>query len=79
MVDTVIRLHEAGVEHNDITEDNVIFYKNRWFLIDFEDADEHKCGGRMVIKEGDIAPPETVFGCSELWNLAMDLGVWRTG
>lgn len=79
LVDTIIRLHKAGIEHNDLDEDNIIFHKNRWFLIDFEEANKHKCGGRMAINEGAIAPPETAFGCSELWNLAMDLGVWRTG
>lgn len=79
LLDVVCRLHEAGVQHNDLTESNTIFYKNRWAIVDFKEANKHKCRSDLEIEEGAVRPSEADFGCSEVWNLAMDLGVWRTG
>lgn len=78
-------LHRAGIQHNDLKGSSVLFNANDPFgnygpfITDFAQASKHTCGIRLPVVEGAIAPTRTDFGCDELWNLTLDLQLWRPG
>ena len=76
-------IHCAGVQYNNLDEDNVLFKETKTdfgpFLIDFKDASPHQCQRCLTVREGDMCPQRWEFGCDELWYAAMDLQLWRPG
>ena len=81
----VYELHRAGIQHNDLKGSSVLFNMNDPFgnvgpyIVDFALATRHTCGIRLPVIEGAIAPTRAEFGCDELWNLTLDLALWRPG
>ncbi|EKM53041.1 uncharacterized protein PHACADRAFT_210780 [Phanerochaete carnosa HHB-10118-sp] len=78
---SVVQVHLAGVMHNDINDDNVLFSStpdSKPRIIDFEHAEKHKCRRKLEIVEGAPVPERLLFGCPELWDLAANMGIWRS-
>ena len=75
-------IHAAGVQHNDIRSANLRRKDEDdgpgpW-IIDFGHAEKHTCGRTRDIIEGEIGPDDHEFGCLELWELCLRVGVWRS-
>jgi tRNA A-37 threonylcarbamoyl transferase component Bud32 len=81
----IYELHRAGIQHNNVKGSSVLFNVNGPFghhgpyIIDFAQATKHDCGVRLAVVEGAVAPTRIEFGCDELWNLTLDLELWRPG
>ncbi|EKM53063.1 uncharacterized protein PHACADRAFT_197495 [Phanerochaete carnosa HHB-10118-sp] len=78
---SVAEIHLAGVMHNDVNDDNILFTSTpngKPRIVDFEYAEKHKCRRELEIVEGAPAPPRALFGCPELWDLAIRLRIWRS-
>ncbi|TFY66118.1 hypothetical protein EVG20_g4974 [Dentipellis fragilis] len=72
-----LAIHDAGVMTFDWAERNVLNYGGLPMVIDFDEAEPHKCERTMPVIEGKPAPRCTDFGCSEIWQLVEDLRLWK--
>lgn len=78
IVSSLKAIHDAGVQHNHLDEYNVVINeRGRPFIIDFEHAEEHACGRKMDIVVNALRPAPSQFGCTELWNVIDDMGLWK--
>ncbi|KAF8188087.1 hypothetical protein BJ912DRAFT_969157 [Pholiota molesta] len=70
-------LHASGFAHHDVDGRNIMKNQDgRFILVDLEHSRPHKCEVRLEVLIGDFAPPESDFGCDELYNLAIELDFW---
>ncbi|TFY71217.1 hypothetical protein EVG20_g1793 [Dentipellis fragilis] len=48
-------------------------------IIDFGEAEDHECERQMGFTENVAAPSVSDFGCTELFQLCIDLRIWKPG
>jgi hypothetical protein len=73
-------LHASGFAHHDVDGRNIMKNQDgKFILVDLEHSRPHKCEVRLQVLIGDFAPPESDFGCDELYNLAIELDFWLPG
>ncbi|KAF8161698.1 hypothetical protein B0H34DRAFT_806849, partial [Crassisporium funariophilum] len=71
------KLHVSGFAHHDVDGRNIVKNQDgKFILVDLEDSRPHKCEVRLYVLIGDFAPPESDFGCRELYNVAFELDFW---
>ncbi|TFY75090.1 hypothetical protein EWM64_g8919, partial [Hericium alpestre] len=78
VVVAVEAIHDAGVQHRDLAERNILDYNGRPMIIDFEDAREHICERKMPIVKGAIEPHPHEFNCGELQWVCRSSLFWKT-
>lgn len=78
-MDAFDQIHQAGVEHDDVAERNVLVNaQGRVSVIDFERAFPARCWRRRPIPGlGDLGPDKSRFLCDELWHLGYSLRMWK--
>ncbi|KAA1473266.1 hypothetical protein DENSPDRAFT_779788 [Dentipellis sp. KUC8613] len=79
LIYAVIAIHEAGVRHFDLRNRNVVNYNGLPMIIDFGEAEDHECERQMEVEENVAAPIDDFFGCDEIHQLCIDLGIWKPG
>jgi hypothetical protein len=79
LVNNLVWLHEVGLRHCDISEDNVLDNDGLPFIIDLEHAVTHTCGLKMSIQQGELRPRQSEFDCDELYILCDDTKIWSSG
>ncbi|KAI5895034.1 uncharacterized protein SCHCODRAFT_02665430 [Schizophyllum commune H4-8] len=77
-------IHDVGYEHTDLVEPNYrhLLYdteRQRPYIIDFSRGEKHKCHPRMAIKAYKTPPDPYVFGCMELRDLGVAIGLFGLG
>lgn len=79
ILDAFVQIHDAGVKHRDVTEENVLINdEGRVSIIDFEGATKMRCRRiYSVPAPGDIGPNKKVWGCQELYDLGYALEIWK--
>ncbi|KAI0314372.1 hypothetical protein OF83DRAFT_1174816 [Amylostereum chailletii] len=78
ILEPVTAIHEVGIVHNKLNEDNVLDYHGRPIIIDFACSDDEKCKRAMAVREGDIQPTKQKFNCEELYYFCLGkLDVWK--
>ncbi|KAH9940238.1 hypothetical protein B0H21DRAFT_755126 [Amylocystis lapponica] len=76
LISALLTLHDAGVEHGDLRECNVVFSpKGRPYIIDFDHAKSHVCESMKIMVHGP-APTRRQFGCDELFDACKEMGLW---
>lgn len=77
-MDAFDQIHQAGVQHGDVAERNVLVdEQGRVSVIDFENAFPTKCRRRVPIPGlGDLGLERWQLLCDELWHLGWSLGMW---
>ncbi|KAA1473242.1 hypothetical protein DENSPDRAFT_265595 [Dentipellis sp. KUC8613] len=77
LVQAAVHIHDAGITHSNLVEENVLDYHGLPMIIDLEEARRHLCGRDRNIVEGDISPRSSDFKCDELFQLCEDLKYWK--
>ncbi|KAA1473264.1 hypothetical protein DENSPDRAFT_266528 [Dentipellis sp. KUC8613] len=77
LVCAMVAIHNAGVRHFDIRNRNVLDNGGLPTVIDFGEAEDHECEREMDIIENIAAPMDSEFGCDELYQLCIDLRIWK--
>lgn len=79
-MDAFDQIHQAGVEHDDVAERNVLVNEQgRVSVIDFEEAFPVRCSRRVPIPGlGDLGPLKHKLLCDELWDLGWSLRMWKS-
>ncbi|KAL1762651.1 hypothetical protein FB107DRAFT_198708 [Schizophyllum commune] len=77
-------IHDVGYEHTDLVEPGFrhLLYdteRQRPYIIDFSRGEKHKCHPRMAIKAYKTPPDPYVFGCMELRDLGVAIGLFGLG
>ncbi|KAL1676606.1 hypothetical protein EV122DRAFT_291771 [Schizophyllum commune] len=77
-------IHDVGYEHTDLVEPDFrhLLYdteRQRPYIIDFSRGEKHKCHPRMAIKVYKTPPDPYVFGCMELRDLGVAIGLFGLG
>ena len=77
-------IHDVGYEHTDLVEPDFrhLLYdteRQRPYIIDFSRGEKHKCHPRMAIKAYKTPPDPYVFGCMELRDLGVAIGLFGLG
>ena len=73
----LITVHDAGVQHCDLRECNVVMFpRGQPVIIDFDHAEEHHCESTAQIDFHEIQPLRETVKCDELYDLCEQLGVW---
>ncbi|KAH9940245.1 hypothetical protein B0H21DRAFT_755161 [Amylocystis lapponica] len=76
LISAFLRLHDAGVEHGELREWNVVFTpQGRPYIINFDHAKSHTCES-MKIAVHRPAPTRQAFGCDELFDACEEMGLW---
>ncbi|TDL16553.1 hypothetical protein BD410DRAFT_901952 [Rickenella mellea] len=73
----LMKLHSVGLQHNNISETNIVVKNGEPRLIDFSNATPHICGRKMEIVCGAPRPKVNAFACKELHNFASRQGIWE--
>ncbi|TDL16460.1 hypothetical protein BD410DRAFT_901996 [Rickenella mellea] len=73
----LMQLHDAGIQHNDISEVNIVIKDNKPRLIDLSHATPHKCDRTEDIEPGKLRPDALKFACTELHDFASEHGIWE--
>ncbi|TDL24735.1 hypothetical protein BD410DRAFT_850962 [Rickenella mellea] len=73
----LMALHSASLQHNDITEGNIVVKDGVPRLIDLGTATLHDCKRTKPIKLDEERPSMLEFGCRELHNFASQQGIWE--
>ncbi len=81
IIEAFVRLHNAGVQHNDIDTYHIILDEAdsenlKVRIIDFDHAEKHTCKREMEIRPYEFAPWRGDFRCWELYDLALDTDFW---
>ncbi|PSR76125.1 hypothetical protein PHLCEN_2v8675 [Hermanssonia centrifuga] len=81
IIEAFVRLHNAGVQHNDIDTYHIILDEAdsenlQVRIIDFDHAEKHTCKREMEIRPYEFAPWRGDFRCWELYDLALDTDFW---
>ncbi|PSR82306.1 hypothetical protein PHLCEN_2v6097 [Hermanssonia centrifuga] len=81
IIEAFVRIHNAGVQHNDIETYHVILDQSdsenlKVRIIDFDNAEKHTCTRKMEIRPYGFAPWRGDFMCWELYDLALDTDFW---
>ncbi|KAA1473241.1 hypothetical protein DENSPDRAFT_762586, partial [Dentipellis sp. KUC8613] len=79
LLHAVTHLHDAGVTHGDLWEENILDYQGLPMIIDLETAAEHKCERQLDMVEGAPAPSSHDFKCNELYQFCQNLEYWKPG
>ncbi|KAL1742995.1 hypothetical protein HDZ31DRAFT_75158 [Schizophyllum fasciatum] len=84
IMDTIKALHDVGFEHTDLgggETDHLLYDTSREmaFIIDFRDAEKHKCGLRMELLPYTCLPMPLVLGCEELCSIGQTIGYFGKG
>lgn len=77
-------IHDVGYEHTDLVEPGFrhLLYdteRQRPYIIDFSRGEKHKCHPNMAIKAYKTPPDPFVFGCMELRDLGVAIGLFGLG
>lgn len=82
ILEVIVRVHLTGVQHNDLRQENLRRkadpYSPGPWVIDFGNAEKHNCLRCMEIVEGAVKPQSHEFRCDELWEICLELGIWRS-
>ncbi|TFY80402.1 hypothetical protein EWM64_g3613 [Hericium alpestre] len=78
VVSAVEAIHDAGVRHRDISEDNILDHNGRPMIINFEAAQDHVCERKKPIVKGAIEPHPHEFNCDELQWVCRSSLFWKT-
>ena len=70
-------LHKAGCHLLDLRERNVVVKDGQYRFIDLEDVSEHECCFRGEFIPDANRPPRFMFGCDILFDLAVEMGIWK--
>ncbi|TDL16552.1 hypothetical protein BD410DRAFT_755325 [Rickenella mellea] len=73
----LMTLHSAGLQHNDISESNIVVNNDEPRLIDLGHATLHTCKRTLDIEPNELRPTMLKFGCRELHNFASQQGIWE--
>ncbi|TFY77737.1 hypothetical protein EWM64_g6275 [Hericium alpestre] len=77
IVHALVGIHDAGLNHLDLTAGNILDYNGRPMIIDFEDSEDHECGRQIDIEIGAPGPSAIMeIGCPELYQFFLDLKIW---
>ncbi|OBZ74442.1 hypothetical protein A0H81_05259 [Grifola frondosa] len=77
VMQAILMIHCAGVEHRDFDEQNIVVDENnKPFIIDFDSSEPHECGLAMRIKFGAKEPERHELGCDELYEAAEMAEAW---
>ncbi|TFY71216.1 hypothetical protein EVG20_g1790 [Dentipellis fragilis] len=79
LICTMSAIHDAGIRHFDIRNQNVLNNNGLPVVIDFGEAEDHVCERTMEIVENVAAPMDYHFGYDELHQLCIDLRIWKPG
>jgi len=77
IINTMKRIHDAGVVHGGFGVFNVLIANAKPFIVNFKYASEKVCERRLEVVKGAITPRREQFGCSELYRLCVDLRIWK--
>ncbi|KII95566.1 hypothetical protein PLICRDRAFT_48513 [Plicaturopsis crispa FD-325 SS-3] len=73
----ILFLHDIGLVHNDLTEDNILINEEgRVFLIDLECAAPHVCKRADDVLVGSKQPRMHEFECDEIYETARMMRLW---
>ncbi|TRM67176.1 hypothetical protein BD626DRAFT_426999 [Schizophyllum amplum] len=77
-------VHDAGLQHNNLIPDTSLHFlydlvEEKASIVDFSNAEKHKCMLRMEMKAYTTPPLPHIFGCDELWDLATTIGFFGQG
>ncbi|KAA1470933.1 hypothetical protein DENSPDRAFT_818789 [Dentipellis sp. KUC8613] len=78
ILSSALAIHDAGVATHDWAERNVLDYHGCPMIIDFDEARPHECKRKMQVIEGEDPPRCADFGCSEIFRLVKNLGLWKS-
>ncbi|KAJ7122040.1 hypothetical protein C8R43DRAFT_1032938 [Mycena crocata] len=70
-------MHSRGMKHGDLFERNILVCDGHPVIIDLESVEPHRCGIRMKTVPGATMPTEEEYGCTEMYDLADRIGVWK--
>ncbi|EKM59914.1 uncharacterized protein PHACADRAFT_181850 [Phanerochaete carnosa HHB-10118-sp] len=78
IVEAVLRIHAAGVQHNDLCESNILISADgrEARLVDFDHATKHRCMRRMRITLYSYPPLEADVQCEEVYEIASIMDIW---
>ena len=77
ILEALMRIHSAGVQHNDIKPDNILLSDDDEVrIIDFDLAMEHNCKRKLPIELYEYKPLKYEFGCYEIFEVAEAMGIW---
>ncbi|GJE90084.1 hypothetical protein PsYK624_062070 [Phanerochaete sordida] len=78
IAEAVLRIHAAGVQHNDLRLPNILISpdKREVRIVDFDNASQHDCPRAMPVILYAWEPTLAEFGCSELHDFISNLGIW---
>ncbi|KAJ7122037.1 hypothetical protein C8R43DRAFT_1136312 [Mycena crocata] len=89
LLSNVAEMHKRGMTHGDLYERNILvngaseneddhLLHGHPVLIDLEFTESHTCHRRMELVPGAIMPTVEEYGCAELHNLILRLGLWKS-
>ncbi|KAF7771619.1 hypothetical protein Agabi119p4_5930 [Agaricus bisporus var. burnettii] len=71
-------LHDAGYTHGSLQPSNILNKNGAAVLIDLEFVKgDHKCGRKASVKENGLENNSDDFGCSEIYNVARKMDLWK--
>ncbi|KAJ7122038.1 hypothetical protein C8R43DRAFT_51499 [Mycena crocata] len=70
--------HQHGMTHGDLYERNILVLNERPVLIDLESTTDHTCMVRMNTVPGALIPSVEEYGCAELHDLIVRMGLWHS-
>ncbi|KAI0800076.1 hypothetical protein C8Q74DRAFT_1190409 [Fomes fomentarius] len=82
VVEALLAIHQAGIQHNDLAERNIVLSSRTGqqripFIVDFGDATEHVCPvDRNQVQLDHPAPNRIEFGCDEMWEVCEETDTW---
>jgi len=80
LIDAVIQLHSAGVQHNELIGGSILVDDNgRPIIVDFDLATIHECEQEMDVIFDDVEPDKDDFGCDEVHNICNLVRAWKPG
>ncbi|GJE90082.1 serine/threonine protein kinase [Phanerochaete sordida] len=80
IIEAVLRIHAAGVKHNDLRFPNILISedKSEVRIVDFDNASEHTCPRSMPVILYAWEPTLADFGCREIHDFVSDLEIWTS-
>ncbi|OBZ74835.1 hypothetical protein A0H81_05263 [Grifola frondosa] len=78
VLNTLQSVHLAGVQRNDFSEQNIVVDRSyRPFIIDFEIANQHKCGQAIPVVVNAKEPTWKEFGSEEMRDSCLIADIWQ--